>query len=415
MRATNMKAKTKSKIHKAVKIAPAFGTQMIHGKKHKLYPAGAHISPIFLTTTYELRDLEYSKKVFSGKTNQDAYTRLSNPNHRELEERLRLAEGAELAQVFSTGMGAFTVMVGSLTKVGDHIVAGCPLYGGTYKALKTFWQTQEGRKVDFISVNDQYALKKVVTPKTKLFIFETITNPSIQCWDIPFVVKTLRAINPNIIIVADNTFATPYNCKPLQLGVDVVWHSLTKYFSEGHHLGGAVIGSSAVLKPLVEYYPNLGAMLDPSAAWSMSESCKTFPLRMQRHNENAMAIAEFLEKQPKIARVSYLGLPSHPQHALAQKLFHTPDGKSGFGGMIAFEFKGSREMFDRFVDTLKEFITFGVSLGTPDTLANAPYFSTHFGVSADEAKLQGVTDHMIRLSVGCEDIKDIRSWFERAL
>ncbi len=392
----------------------SFSTKLIHGADHKNYPNGAHISPIYNTTTYDLRDLEFSGKVFAGKTKQDAYTRLSNPNHRELEEKLCLIEGGQAAQVFASGMGAFSTMIGSLTTHGDHIVAGCPLYGGSYNSLKNFWTTHENRQTSFVSVREQYDIAKHIRPDTKLLMFETIANPSIECWDIPFIVETAKKISPKIIIAVDNTVATSYNCQPLTMGADVVWHSLTKYFGEGHHLGGAIIGTKKSMRPILDHYFDLGAVLAPQSAWGMAEAGKTFGMRMERHNSNAMNLALWLEKRPEIARVSYLGLPSNAQHQLAKKMFRTPSGEPGYGGLLSFELKGSNLQMKQFLSAIGCHITFGVSLGTTDTLGSVPHYTTHSGMRDEEALLQGVTDRLIRLSVGCEDLPDIYAWFEEA-
>lgn len=372
--------------------------------------------PIFQTTAFVLDSVKQAQEVFAQTDlKHEAYTRYSNPDHRFLEERLAMLEGGEAAQVFDSGMSAIKAVIESLTDLGDEIIAHKNLYGGTY-ALFRKWSSKFGVKTVFIDVTDYKAVLKAVSPRTKMVFLETISNPVLDICDCHEIKTQLKIIQrPDILVVADNTFATPCNHRPLKLGADIVIHALTKYLNGfGNHFGGAIVTSRELMNKIWEGYGYSGGVMDPEVALRIAMNMQTIFDRISRHNFNAEAVSLFLSCNQKVRKVYYPGLPTHPNHETAERLM------SGFGGMVSFELEGSRDKTEAFLNQLRKdqydgrgVITHSVSLGTMGSLIICPALTTHFQVSREERLAQGINDNLIRMSVGTENIDDIFYSLER--
>jgi cystathionine beta-lyase/cystathionine gamma-synthase len=293
----------------------------------------------------------------------------------------------------------------TLTSAGDHIISTRDLYGGTLSLFKDVLP-KFGVEVTFVDAADFDEIKSAVQRNTKIIFAETPTNPTLKIVDVSRVAELGK--KNGITVVIDSTFASPYNLQPLGFGVDVVVHSATKYLG-GHNdvTAGVVCGSEDFMQKLKEMRKHLGGNLDPHAAWLLLRGLKTLGLRMERHNSNGMKIARYLEKHPKVKRVYYPGLPSHPQHSIAKKQMR------GFGGVVSFELDGDFEKTMKFVDSLK-LCFLAASLGGTETLASQPVTCSHYFVSAEDRKKAGITDELIRLALGIEDPEDIIADLEQA-
>jgi cystathionine beta-lyase/cystathionine gamma-synthase len=321
-------------------------------------------------------------------------------------------EDGEATALFSSGMAAISTTILALCKSSDEIVSTPALYGGTYRFFRDTLPNYNVA-VKYVDPNSLEDLLFLITPKTKVVYFETPTNPTLTLVDIEKLVKLTRRVekefHTKITIIIDNTFATILNQKPFDFGVDVIVESSTKYLG-GHAdlMGGVVIGTKKLIHSVKALAKHLGGCADPFAAFLLDRSLKTFELRVQRQNENALAIARTLKKHPKVLRVIYPGLQSHPQHKLAKKQMH------GYGGMVTIEVKGGLRGAVKVCDSLKVAIN-AMSLGGVETLVSIPVYSSHVNMSGDELKRHGVTPGMIRISVGVEGIKDLIEDFKQAL
>lgn len=397
-------------------------TRLLHGKSGVSRDLNSilhsHSMPIVQTSTFSFDSIKQAQGVFS-ETDQrhEAYTRLSNPNHRKLEESLCVLEDGEAAQVFDSGMTATKVLLESLTEQGDHIIAHRNLYGGTYNLFKK-WR-KFGVSVSFVDARDVDNVLLGVYPyttKIKMIFLESPSNPSLDICDFKTIKeKLIRMDRSDTLVVVDNTFATPCNQQPLKHGADIVVHSLTKYINGyGTHIGGAIITFSHIMKRIWDGWGASGGMMDPSVAWGISNNLISLPDRMKRHNENGKIVAEHLLRHPKVEKVNYPGFRNHPNYKVAIKLM------TGFGGMVSFELKGDQETTQRFLDKLAidsrngdGVVTLAVSLGTVDSLIICPALTTHFSVPREERLEQGISDNLIRMSVGTENIQDILDSLER--
>lgn len=378
-----------------------------------------HLLPIYQTTTFTFNNVHDARCTFADKSRRDCYSRISNPNHRELEKNLARLEKTQTAQVFATGMGAINTLFASFLKAGDHVVVITPVYGGTYGAATKIWK-KFGVRFTFVDYERVDQLRKYLKHNTKLLLFETPTNPNLAVIDIEKVVAVVKEYNEKILVVADNTFATPYNQRPILLGVDIIIQSLTKDLGGyGDHLGGAVIGPKKHLKTVWEYYALLGATMDPQVAWNFARHLEDFESRMKVRNANASEIARLLELHPTVEKVYYPGLDSHPQHVIAKKQMTDPEGAPSYGGMVSFELKGPIKQTVCFLNRVardpKSCIFLAVSLGCYDTLIESPAQMTHYHVPRKERLKQGITDKLIRLSVGRQPVNEIWSSLERQL
>lgn len=375
-----------------------FSTKSIHVGQEADSATGATIVPIYQTATFTQEEI--------GKTKGYDYSRSDNPTRTALEKVVASLENGNYGLAFASGLAAENAIL-SILKPGDNIVAADDLYGGTYR-LFTKVLANQGVTTTFVDGTNPAGIESVITKHTKLIWIESPTNPLLKLSDIREIARVAKA--KGVLLVVDNTFATPYFQKPLDLGVDIVVHSVTKYIN-GHSdvVGGAVIVNDEKLYEQIKFYQNAaGGILGPFDSWLTLRGLKTLSVRMKQHGENAQKIAEFLSENQNVLKVNYPGLPSHPQHELAKKQM------SGFGGMISFEIKGGIDEVNKFVANL-EIFSLAESLGGVESLVSHPAQMTHASIPAYQRKNIGINDNLIRLSVGIEDIEDLIADLEYAL
>jgi methionine-gamma-lyase len=394
----------------------SLSTRAIHGDKLYAYKGPVSL-PIYQTSTYRFDTSEDAIRYAKGDPSVYVYTRYHNPTVHDVETKLALMEGAESAALFSSGMAGISTAILTLTKSGDEIVSTPALYGGTYRFFRDELPKQN-IKVHFVDPADLSQISSLATPKTTIVYFETPTNPTLALVDMAELVRQTRIaekrIGKKIAVMIDNTFASILNQDPFRYGVDVVTESATKYIG-GHSdvLAGVVLGRADYLAKVRGLAKHYGGCADPFAAYLLFRSLKTFELRVGRQNENALALARALEKNGRVNRVIYPGLPSHSQHRLARKQM------AGFGGMVTIEVKPTKrltpvEAAAKVCDNLKIAVN-AMSLGGVETLVSIPVYSSHVFMTDDELKRHGVTAGMIRISVGVEGVQDIIADFEQAL
>jgi len=378
-----------------------FNTKVIHGGQHPDAATGAVMTPIYQTSTFA--------QTSPGKPIHPdyEYARATNPTRSALENALASIENGAKGLAFSSGLAATDCLIRTL-KAGDEIISMDDLYGGTYRMFTRIYK-DSGIKFHFIDMNDLDKFQSLINENTKLVWVETPTNPLMKLADIEAISKITK--KHKILFAVDNTFATPYLQKPLDLGADIVMHSATKYLG-GHSdlMAGALVTKEAELGDKLHFQQfATGGILGPMDSFLVLRGIKTLHLRMQRHCENGQKVAEFLKNHPKIKAVYYPGLPSHPFHDLAKKQM------KAFGGMVSFNFK-SGEMNDAisFLEKVKIF-TLAESLGGVESLANHPINMSHASVPAEKRLEVGITDDLVRLSVGVEDIEDLLADLEQAL
>ncbi len=377
-----------------------FSTKAIHGGKEK-NAAGALVTPIYQASTFVFASAEQGARRFALEEEGYIYTRLGNPNAAELERKVALLEGAEAALATGSGMGAITAALWSVLEPGDHVVAGQTLYGCTFAFLHE-GASKYGIETTFVDVSDLDAVRQALRPNTKVVYLESPANPTMTIADIGGISALAHEI-PGCLVFVDNTYCTPYLQRPIELGADVVLHSATKYLNgHGDVIAGVVAGKKEFIDQ-VRYCgvkDMTGAVLSPFDAYLVCRGLKTLALRMERHCANAQQVAEFLENHPAVARVYYPGLKSFPQRALAQKQMRLP------GGMISFELKGGLEAGITLMNNV-QLCTLAVSLGDTETLIQHPASMTHSAYPPEERAKCGITDGLVRLSVGLEDPADI--------
>ncbi len=362
--------------------------------------------PIYETTTYVFESAADLLAYQHGKNDQFIYSRYSNPTVVGVEKKLAAIEGAEAAILLSSGMAAVTTAVLSVTRAGDEVVCGSAIYGGTLHLLADLL-TRFGITARFV---DPAALSDPATysGKTKLAWFESPINPTLRCVDIAAVARACRA--RGVTSVIDATFATPINQRPLDLGVDIVMHSATKYLNgHGDITAGVLAGKTDAIKECAYARKMLGTVLDPAAAYAVGRGLKSLSARMAVHNSNALRLAEWLEKSGKVSRVYYPGLASHPDHAIASKQM-----SGGFGGMICIDLDGDYARAERFYDRLQVFKR-AASLGGTESLISLPVLTSQWGHTDEQLAAAGVTRGMARLSVGLEDFEDLKADLASAL
>jgi len=383
----------------------SFATRTVHHPAPNV-PLQPVATPVHQTTTFRATEADAIARHSVEISPATFYTRYGNPTIEVLEKVVADLEGGERALSFASGMAAVSTTLLSLLKPGDHVVAGNSLYTATAKLLTNEFQ-ELGVKVDFVEATDADAFARAARPETRLFYLETPSNPMLLLSDLAAVCQIAKA--RRILTLVDNTFATPYNQRPLSLGADVVLHSATKYLG-GHSdvLAGCAVCSSKVAEALWLKRTLLGGTLDPFAAWLVLRGIKTLALRMERHNRNALATAQALESHPAVSRVLYPGLPSHPQHGLAARQM------TGYGGMLSFELRGGREAGVRFVESTR-LAVLAVSLGGVETLVEHPASMSHSLLSDDELRRAGIPPGLIRLSVGIEHPDDLIADLRQAL
>lgn len=385
-----------------VKENSGFGTKAIHGGKMKDTQYGALTMPIYQTSTFEFDCCEQGGRRFAGEEKGYIYTRLGNPSISAVENKVALLEGGEACAAASSGMGAVSACLWSIAGAGKHILADETLYGCTF-ALLNHGMTRYGVEVTFVDTSDLEQVKANLKENTVCVYLETPANPNLKISDIQAVAELAHAYNPAIQVVCDNTFASPYLQRPLELGADVVIHSATKYLNgHGDVIAGFVVGTEAFINEVKMFglKDMTGATLGPFEAFLIMRGLKTMEIRMERHCENAKKVAEYLVKQEKVERVYYPRLETHPGYEIAKKQMQD------FGAMISFEVKGGKEGGMKFVNSLS-MIPIAVSLGDAETLVQHPASMTHSVYTEEELKAAGISAGLIRLSVGLENAEDI--------
>jgi len=385
-----------------VKENSGFGTKAIHGGKMKDTQYGALTMPIYQTSTFEFDCCEQGGRRFAGEEKGYIYTRLGNPSISAVENKVALLEGGEACAAASSGMGAVSACLWSIAGAGKHILADETLYGCTF-ALLNHGMTRYGVEVTFVDTSDLEQVKANLKENTVCVYLETPANPNLKISDIQAVAELAHAYNPAIQVVCDNTFASPYLQRPLELGADVVVHSATKYLNgHGDVIAGFVVGTEAFINEVKMFglKDMTGATLGPFEAFLIMRGLKTMEIRMERHCANAKRVAEYLVKQEKVERVYYPGLETHPGYEIAKKQMQD------FGAMISFEVKGGKEGGMKFVNSLS-MIPIAVSLGDAETLVQHPASMTHSVYTEEELKAAGISAGLIRLSVGLENAEDI--------
>ena len=372
-----------------------------------------HKTPKYQTTTYRFRNPAEMREAFAGQLLLDAYSLLSNPNYRALEAKLAILEQGEAAQVCAAGRSAIQATLYALSSPGETIVVHEELYGGTYDILR--FLCKDERKIVFVNAQDAKAVAEAIEidETTSIILIESPTNPSLQIIDIAAVDGAVTSAHRDITVVVDNTFATPFNQRPLTLGKNVlVIESLTKYLNgKGTYFGGGIIGAKTIIDRI--YQRAVLAPMDPGVAWEIGENLIDFLQAMPIHNRNAWEIAHFLAGDIRIAQLYYPGLIFHRNHDIAVKQMRALDGGISFGGMVSFELHGTKEDAERFIDFFEEhgtFITHAVSLGSRDSLIEMPSCGTH---SARKGK--AISETFVRFSVGIENHDDLKQEIHAAL
>ncbi len=397
--------KQSDKAHKA-----GFATRAIHSGYDASTEKGSLTPPIYMTSTFAFDSVEQGAERFAGEAEGPIYSRLGNPTQDILETRLADLEEGEAALATASGMGAISATFWTLLSAGDHIVADKTLYGCTF-ALLEHGLTKFGVTVSYVDCCDVKAVEAALTAQTRLVYFESPVNPTLRVMDIAAISERVHAYNADIKVIVDNTYCTPALQRPLTLGADLVVHSATKYLGgHGDLIAGAVIGDAETLQRIrLEGIKDMtGAVISPMTAFLIQRGLKTLEIRMQRHSESALKIAQWLAEQPEIEHVYYPGLEESPFYELAKKQMALS------GGMIAFELKGGLEMGKRFMNNL-EMIKRAVSLGDAETLCQHPASMTHSTYTPEERMAHGISEGLVRLSIGLESVSDIQDDVRQAL
>ena len=380
----------------------AFATRTIHGGQAPEPTTGAVMPPIVTSSTY----LQESPGVHKG----FEYSRSHNPTRFAYERAIANLEGGTRGYAFASGMAASSTIL-ELLDTGDQVVAMDDLYGGSFRLFDKVRERSAGLEFAYVDLADLEQVQGALTDKTRMVWIETPSNPMLKLVDIEAVAKLAKAYNPNILIVVDNTFATPYNQRPLEMGADIVMHSATKYIN-GHSdmVGGvAVVGENAEVAEQLGFLQNaVGAVAGPFDSYLALRGVKTLALRMRQHNASGLQIAQWLEQHPRVKKVIYPGLPSHPQHELANKMMH------GFTGMISIFLDGDLDSARRFLEAV-EIFALAESLGGVESLIEHPAIMTHASIPTENREKLGIHDNFVRISVGVEDTDDLIADLEQAL
>ncbi|MEL6718500.1 MAG: O-succinylhomoserine sulfhydrylase [Bacteroidota bacterium] len=366
---------------------------------------GEHSTPLYLTSSFVFDDVQQMEDAFHGKVQREVYSRYGNPNVQELIDKVCQMEGAETGLATASGMASVFATFGALLQAGDHVLASSALFGSAYKILEQIL-SKWGITHDYVEPEDLEAWKNKIRPNTKLIFLETPSNPMLRLVDIEAVSQLAKANNS--ILVVDNCFASPYLQNPILFGADLVLHSSTKYMDgQGRVLGGMIVGRTDLIEEIQFFIRHTGPSLSPFNAWVISKSLETLALRMEKHCANALAIAQWLEQHPKVDRVLYPFLDSHPQQKLAQKQM-----KLG-GGIVSFELKGDGNTVKAFIDRTNLF-SITSNLGDSRSILTHPV-SSSLAKTPVEKRLQfGVKDNLIRISVGLENEEDLIKDLENA-
>ncbi|WP_267739951.1 trans-sulfuration enzyme family protein [Myroides injenensis] len=382
-----------------------FETQAIRTQTEKTQ-YNEHSTPLYLTSSFVFDDAENMRAVFAEEVEQYSYSRFTNPNQTELVDKICLFEKAEAGYAFATGMAAVYCSLFPLLKTGDHIVSCSNIFGSTRSLFSNMFP-EWGVTTTYFDLNSVYDIEKIIQPNTKILFAESPTNPGVDVLDLAFLGEIAR--KHNLLFIVDNTFATPYLQNPIALGAHLVIHSTTKLIDgQGRVCGGVTVGNKDLIQKIYVFARTIGASISPFNAWVLSKSLEALAVRVDRHCENALAIAEFLEKHPSVEFAKYPFLPSHPQYAIAKQQM-----KQG-GNVIAFGIKGGLEAGRKFIDAV-QLCSRSANLGDSRTIVTHPASTTHSKVPPAEKLATGVTDNLIRLSVGLENVKDIINDLDQAL
>jgi methionine-gamma-lyase len=372
-------------------------TAVIHADRD-VYPSRSVARPIYQTAAFWADDSESFARAAVEPRGKDFYTRFGNPNHAQVAAVIAQLENTEAAMVTASGMAALTTTVLALVSAGDHVIGQKSTYGGTASVLLNLLP-RLGVSTTQVDQTDPDAFEKAMTPQTRLILVESPSNPSLQITDLRAVADLARA--HDVLTLADNTFATPLNQRPTDYGIDLVWHSATKYLN-GHSdvSAGVVAGSAKLLDRIWDVGLLTGAVLGPFDAWLLLRGLRTLPMRVARHNDNGQALAEALERHPAVTRVHYPGLPTHPQHTLAARQM------SGFGGVLALELAGGFQAADAFVGQLR-YARRSASLGGVESLAVHPASMWRGMLSEEQLVASGLPMGLVRVAAGIEDTADL--------
>jgi len=368
---------------------------------------GEQSEPIFPTSSFTFDSAAEAAARFSGDSPGNIYSRFTNPTVRTFEQRLAALEGGESCVATASGMAAILSACMALLQAGDHVVCSRSVFGTTIVLFNTYF-TKFGVEVDYVDLDDLSAWEAAVKPNTRLFFLETPSNPLTQLVDIQALAEV--AHGHEVLLVVDNCFCTPALQQPLSLGADLVVHSATKYLDgQGRCIGGAVVGDSErVGKEVYGFLRTAGPTMSPFNAWVFLKGLETLSLRMRAHSENALALAQWLEAHPQVERVHYPGLASHPQHALAKRQ------QRGFGGLLSFELKGGKDDAWQVVDATR-IVSITANLGDTKTTVTHPATTTHGRLTPEQRQAAGISDGLIRISVGPEHIDDLKADLARGL
>jgi methionine-gamma-lyase len=381
-------------------------SRLVHGGHHP-DATGAVNVPIYQTSTFAFRDAAHGAALFAGEERGYIYTRIANPTIRVLEESVAALENGAGGVATSSGLGAVSTLYMALLGQGAHMVSTASVYGPSRGLIEKHF-SRFGVAASFVDTSCLDNLRRAIRPETRLIYVETPSNPAMQVTDIAGAAKI--ALEHGIRLAVDNTFASPYLQKPLDLGADIVLHSVTKFIN-GHAdvVGGVIVAKEeAIVRRLRDVMVNLGCNMDPHQAFLVIRGLKTLGIRIEKAQAGAMAVARWLEAHPKVASVRYIGLPSHPQHELAKRQMR------GFGSMIAFELKGGFDAGRKLMDHVT-LATLAVSLGGVETLIEHPASMTHASMSKEARAAAGFADGLVRYSVGIEDADDLIADLEQAL
>jgi len=365
-----------------------------------------HSVPLYLTSSFVFDDAEQARAMFADEIPGNIYSRYSNPNTDEFIEKLCKLEGTEDGIATASGMAAMWSSMTALLKSGDHVLACRSVFGSTHQILNAIYP-KFNISHTYADVSQPETWESKIQPNTRMIFVETPSNPALDIIDLEWLGKLAKKYN--LILNVDNCFATPFVQTPAKWGAHIVTHSATKFMDgQGRVIGGAILGTKELIKEIRFFTRHTGPSMSPFNAWVLSKSLETLSVRMERHSQNALALAQYLEKHSEVSRVKYPFLPSHPQHALAKKQMKTG------GGIVTFEIKGGLDQGRRFLNALK-MISHTPNLGDVRTIAIHPASTTHSKLSNDEREAVGITTGLIRIAVGLEDITDIIADVEQAI
>uniref|UniRef100_A0AB33KVA8 O-succinylhomoserine sulfhydrylase n=1 Tax=Tenacibaculum sp. Pbs-1 TaxID=3238748 RepID=A0AB33KVA8_9FLAO len=365
-----------------------------------------HSTPLYLTSSFVFDDAEDMRASFAEEKQRNLYSRFSNPNTTEFVDKIVAMEGAEAGYAFATGMAAVFSTFGALLNAGDHIVSCRSVFGSTH-SLFTKYLPKWNIETSYFKINEVDRIESLIQPNTKILYAETPTNPAVDILDLELLGSIAK--KHNLLLVIDNCFATPYLQNPIKFGADLVIHSATKLIDgQGRVLGGVVVGKEELIREIYLFSRNTGPAMSPFNAWVLSKSLETLSIRVEKHCENALKVAQFLEEHPKVNLVKYPFLKSHPQHEIAKKQMRLG------GNIVAFEVKGGIEAGRNFLNSIKV-CSLSANLGDTRTIVTHPALTTHSKLSEEDRLEVGITDGLVRCSVGLENVEDIINDLNQAL